>query len=194
MKKILWIKDYSNPYFSIEKTEQVFLDEDNGIFEPYYRINNSPSVICYALTPEDKVLLVEQFRPNLGHLSLELPAGGIYVGAENNMEAASRELKEETGWNSSLMQIGKEYWTTLNRNKSPDYGFVGVGVDFDENNKVELNTTVKQISRSKFSSLIRNNSFSQLTALGLIYAASTVFRKDLLEIDYAELKELVDLS
>ena len=191
MKQLSWTEEYSNSYFSVEKTEEAFLDEDNGIYNPYYRINNSPSVICYVLNPEDKVLMVEQFRPNLGQFTLELPAGGIYVGSENNMQAAFRELKEETGWNSSLMQIGNEYWTTINRNKSPDYGFVGVATDFDQNNKVEINTTVKQISRNKFSSLIVNGTFTQLTALGLIYAASKVFRKDLLDISYSELRELI---
>ena len=52
-----------------------------------------------ALTPAREVLLVEQYRPPVGCRVLELPAGLVGdAGDETVLEAASRELYEETGY------------------------------------------------------------------------------------------------
>jgi ADP-ribose pyrophosphatase len=60
------------------------------------------AVIIAALTPQDEVLFVEQFRVPLGRSTIEMPAGlvgDIGVEAEDTLEeAARRELVEETGW------------------------------------------------------------------------------------------------
>ncbi|MEC8560867.1 MAG: NUDIX hydrolase [Planctomycetota bacterium] len=52
-----------------------------------------------ALTPDREVLLVEQYRPPVGCRVLELPAGLVGDATEETvLEAASRELYEETGY------------------------------------------------------------------------------------------------
>lgn len=58
--------------------------------------------VLVAITPDDELLLVEQFRIPIGRRTLELPAGlvGDQPGRESEalLEAAGRELEEETGW------------------------------------------------------------------------------------------------
>jgi ADP-ribose pyrophosphatase len=60
------------------------------------------AVIIAAVTPQDEVLFVEQFRVPLGKHTIEMPAGlvgDVGDGAEDTLEAAAqRELVEETGW------------------------------------------------------------------------------------------------
>ena len=122
-----WEEEYKNPYFSIEKSRKFYMDDDRNIKREYYRIKNSPSVIIYALTPKDRVLLVEQMRPNINKTTIELPAGGIEKEDNTNMEAAKREIREETGWECDLMEVGNNFWTTINRNTMPDHGYIGIG-------------------------------------------------------------------
>lgn len=58
--------------------------------------------VIVAWTPSDELLLVEQYRIPLEKPTIELPAGlvGDTPGQENEpvLEAAARELEEETGW------------------------------------------------------------------------------------------------
>lgn len=58
------------------------------------------AVIVIAVTPEDRVLFVEQFRIPLGKRTIEMPAGlvGDDHAGDTLAEAARRELIEETGW------------------------------------------------------------------------------------------------
>lgn len=65
------------------------------------------AVIIVALTPDDDVLFVEQFRVPLGKRTIEMPAG--LVGDEHDgdtlADAARRELIEETGWSAAQVQV-----------------------------------------------------------------------------------------
>lgn len=52
-----------------------------------------------AITPEDKIVLVKQFRKPLEKILLEIPAGKIETDeGRTPMETGARELEEETGY------------------------------------------------------------------------------------------------
>lgn len=57
-----------------------------------------PGGVCVAaLTDQNELLFVRQFRYPYGEVLLELPAGKLDRGGENPLEAGKRELREETG-------------------------------------------------------------------------------------------------
>lgn len=53
-----------------------------------------------AITPENKILLVEQYRAGIDEPTLEIP-GGVVDHGEEPLYAAKRELLEETGFESN---------------------------------------------------------------------------------------------
>lgn len=71
------------------------------------RTNSRAVAVIIAVTAGDALLLVEQFRLPMGHSVIELPAGlvGDVDADEPLMEAARRELLEETGYRAAHMEI-----------------------------------------------------------------------------------------
>ena len=63
-----------------------------------------------------EVILVEQYRVPLGRPCIELPAGliGDVAGSEHEdaLEAAARELEEETGYRAGRMEALGEFWSS----------------------------------------------------------------------------------
>ncbi|MBD0348067.1 MAG: NUDIX hydrolase [Thermoleophilia bacterium] len=66
---------------------------------------NPPTVAVLALTRADDVVLVREFRPGPERVLLELP-GGIVDEGEEPLDAARRELVEETGYDGNVRLVG----------------------------------------------------------------------------------------
>ena len=65
--------------------------------EEFHVLESPDWVAVLALTPEGRVVMVDQYRHGAARTSRELPAGVIDAG-ESPLEAAKRELLEETGY------------------------------------------------------------------------------------------------
>ncbi len=79
-----------------------------GSWEFVERTNPNGAVIIVALTEENRLLLVEQYRTAIDARTIEMPAGligdEIHQQRENALEAAQRELLEETGYTAKHIE------------------------------------------------------------------------------------------
>lgn len=80
-----------------------------GRWEYAERTNPGGGVMIIAVTAEDNVLFVEQFRPALDCMTIEMPAGLVgdnpESASEGAVEAARRELVEETGYEAAEVEF-----------------------------------------------------------------------------------------
>ncbi len=74
------------------------LTESGQQIAPYYVLTYPDFVNIVALTPDDRIVLVEQYRHGAGVSVLELPGGMMDPCDADPVATAQRELREETGF------------------------------------------------------------------------------------------------
>lgn len=123
-KKLIW-EEISTEHIIqdewIDFRRHVYRMPDGSVFEPYYSYSRRDYVVIVAIDEEGKLPLVRQFRQGIREVTNEFPAGGIEKNGTKNyrdgmlkeskedegiLEAAKRELLEETGYVS-------DKWTHL---------------------------------------------------------------------------------
>lgn len=73
---------------------------DGQVVEPYYVFEYPNWVNVFGITKENKVVLVKLYRHGIGKTVVELPSGAMEDSDKSPMDAAKRELLEETGYTS----------------------------------------------------------------------------------------------
>lgn len=78
------------------------------IINPYYVYEFPEWATAFALTEDNKVIMVKQYRHPVGEVIVELPGGCVDDSDKDLQTAVARELLEETGYSfSSYESLGK---------------------------------------------------------------------------------------
>lgn len=83
------------------RIEKRVYEMPDGQSKDFYVKLTRPAVCVLALTPDQNVITVRQYRPGPDMVLNELP-GGYREKNEPPMEAAARELREETGYEGKM--------------------------------------------------------------------------------------------
>jgi 8-oxo-dGTP pyrophosphatase MutT (NUDIX family) len=72
--------------------------ENSQVIDDYFLFLKPDIVQIFALTPNNEIVFVRQYRHGAGEVLWELPAGNLDSPSESPEAAAERELEEETGY------------------------------------------------------------------------------------------------
>jgi 8-oxo-dGTP pyrophosphatase MutT (NUDIX family) len=95
--KVLSSEYLVKKFWHTVRVERVALPT-GAVIPEYFVTEFLPWVNVLAVTPDEKVLLIRQYRHGLGQVGFELPAGTTEAGEASLEAAARRELLEETGY------------------------------------------------------------------------------------------------
>ena len=142
-----WIKRasrlvYENPWMTVFEDDVVRPDGKDGI---YGYIEVKTAVGCVALTEEQEIYLVGQYRYPINRYSWEIIEGGVEAG-EDNLAAIKRELMEEAGLTAkNWRQLGGEIY--ISNCISSEVGYLYVATDVSEGQSSPEGTEQLQVRK-----------------------------------------------
>jgi ADP-ribose pyrophosphatase len=93
---------------------QVQVDEvelPNGKTSTRELVKHPGAVAVIAITDDNKLVMVEQYRKPLEKVIVEIPAGKLEKGEEPAL-CAKRELEEETGYDCETLELVSSFYTS----------------------------------------------------------------------------------
>ncbi len=131
-------------------------------------VKHPGAVAVIALTKENKIILVEQYRKALEKSIVEIPAGKIDKG-EAPEATALRELEEETGYTTSKLEYVQSFAT------SPGFADEIIHLYFAKD--IEKVESPLEMDEDEFVELLHVSieEMGELVKIGAIYDAKTAF-------------------
>lgn len=161
---------YENPWIEVEHHEVLNPSGGNGI---YGQVNFKN--IAIGIIPVDNELntwLVGQFRFPIEEYSWEIPEGGCPLG-EDILEAAKRELKEETGFSAEKYTMIAKIHTSNSVCREVGYIFLAENLTQGDSEPEETeDLQIKKVSLKEAFDLVLNNQITDsLSVAGIMKAA-----------------------
>lgn len=105
-------------------------------------VEHNGGAVLAALTAEGKLVMVRQFRKPAERVMLEVPAGKIDAG-ETPMQAAVRELKEETGYTAGNVKHLLSFYPSVGYSQEQLHLYLCTDLTagetcFDENEAIDI--------------------------------------------------------
>lgn len=153
--------------------------ETDGEKSTFFVIENPDWVNIIALTGDEKVVLIEQFRHGTESLMLELP-GGMLDEDEEPEKTARRELAEETGFSAGkLILLGKTHPNPAIQN-NVIYHFLALNcektgdVKFDDHESI----VTRLVPLAEMESLIEDGKVTHSLVVAAFYFLGIYRRKE----------------
>ena len=127
-------------------------------------------MVIFALTPDDRVVLVRQYKHGIADEVLELPAGAIDAD-EPAEDAARRELAEETGYGVRELELVRTFIVDPTNSTGRFSLFLGRGAtpserqDFDPTEEI----SVELVSLDRILELVRDGTIDVNSHVASIY-------------------------
>ncbi|WP_250673208.1 NUDIX hydrolase [Paraclostridium ghonii] len=132
-------------------------------------IEHPGAVGIVAITDENKVLLVRQYRKAVEKVLWEIPAGKLEQG-ESPKDCASRELKEETGYSANNIKLIHKFYTSAGFSNQKIYIYLATDLEkgecnLDEDEFLELHEVdIKDV----YEMIDKNDIEDAKTSIGLL--------------------------
>ena len=158
---------YQSKIFNVAEVEA----KDSSGFAIRRAIVRHPgSAVMLVLDERSRVLLVRQFRLPAGKNLWELPAGKIDSG-EKPLQAAKRELVEETGYRARKWMKLVEYWPSPGFLSEKMHLFLATGITLGEATPMEdERIETRWFAQRELDALIRSGKIEDgKTLLGFLF-------------------------
>lgn len=138
-------------------------------------VEHGGAVAIVAITNDNEVILVKQFRKPIEKVIWEIPAGKLEIG-ENPKDCAIRELKEETGYSAQNLKLIHKFYTSAGFSNQKIYIYLATELIAGENNfDDDEDLEVHKIDLEEAYNMISKNEIEDAkTSIGLLLAKELI--------------------
>jgi ADP-ribose pyrophosphatase len=117
---------------------------DGRKIDDYFVSMRPEVVLIFAVTIDDEVVMVRQYKHGAAAILLEFPGGTFLPATESGEAAAARELVEETGYSGSKLELLGTAWDDPTRQDNRVHMYLVRDAqkvqeqDLDENEDIEV--------------------------------------------------------
>ncbi|MDR3225428.1 MAG: NUDIX hydrolase [Clostridiales Family XIII bacterium] len=138
-------------------------------------VEHNGGIVIIGIRPDGKIPMVRQYRKAAEQAVLEIPAGKLERG-EDPMEAAARELKEETGYTADKIKYLLGGYSSIGYSTEILKFYLAEGLtpgetDFDDNEAIEIEAYTPD---ELFGMAMRGELFDQKTIVAALLARELV--------------------
>lgn len=146
---------YTTPWFKIREDT---VKKQDGSETTFYVVECPESAFIIPIDQDGKIVLVKQFRYRTQRSGWEVPAGSVDTG-EDSLEAAKRELQEETGFVAKSIRTLAAPFDSMN-GTSDAIGSVFIATDLVQSGHNEQNeegiTDMRTFAWDEIIAMIKN--------------------------------------
>ncbi|RDY28747.1 NUDIX hydrolase [Romboutsia weinsteinii] len=138
-------------------------------------VEHGGAVGIVAITDNNKILLVKQFRKAIEKEIVEIPAGKLEIG-ENPKDCAIRELQEETGYTAQNIKLMHKFFTSAGFSNQKVFIYLATGLTKGENNLDDgENLDLYELDlNDAYDMVVRNDIEDAKTSIGILLAKELV--------------------
>ena len=142
------------PIWTVDSTEYIVNDRflklrsdtcttpAGGKVNGYYVLEYADWVNCIAIDKDGNVIMLKHYRHGVQKYMSEFIGGGIEKTDASPLEAAKREMEEETGYTGgSYYHVGTSYANPANHTNKV-YTFLTIGGEIDRDQHLEVGETI----------------------------------------------------
>ena len=138
-------------------------------------VEHGGAVGIVAITEDNEVVLVKQFRKPIEKVIWEIPAGKLEIG-ENPKDCAIRELQEETGYTAQNIKLIHKFFTSSGFSNEKIYIYLATGLieGEDKLDDDEFLDVYKLQMEEAYDMVVKNEIEDSKTAIGLLLAKELI--------------------
>lgn len=143
---------------------------DGRINNEYYVLEYPTWVHVVAVTKEGRMVIIRQYRHGLGRTCYEIVAGCAEEG-EDPLEAAKRELREETGYTGGEWHEAMTFSCNASMMNNITHSYVAVGVELTDTQHLDATEDIEvyTFTPDEVKDMLLRGEFMQASMLAALY-------------------------